>query len=195
MNSNETTPTNVMPSWLNFESAVSSCSGNSTDVSLKLPTTMFNPMFNRSPIAYRPLAANAAGSGYPENKSVWVKPSAIPSVLRKTMLLAAGLIALIGLLQLGQAENVALAWDYPTNELLGVTFRVKMAPSLDIPYRSWVTLAETTNLTVRFEMVPAVYYFAVTASNYWSKVESPFSNIVQTPPVVRTNVTITITKP
>lgn len=92
------------------------------------------------------------------------------------------------------AEPVVLAWDYPTNELYGIIFRVKFTTALSTPLTNWLLIAETTNTTIRLDMIPAVYFFAVTASNFWSKAESPFSNIVYTPPVVKTNVTLTISK-
>lgn len=118
----------------------------------------------------------------------------VQSLVRRAGITIIAALAIIGLSPRALAEPVTLAWDYPTNELFGVTFRVKMTLHLNTPFTNWMTLTETTNTTVKLEMVPNVYFFAVTASNFWSRVESPFSNIVYTPPQVRTNVAVIISK-
>lgn len=91
----------------------------------------------------------------------------------------------------GFCESVSLAWDYPTNELNGVTFRLKW--TTNVALTNWVTIATTTNTTVRVDVPKGVNFFACTASNFWG--ESFFSNIASTPPVVRTNVSLNISRP
>jgi hypothetical protein len=108
------------------------------------------------------------------------------------MPLVAGLIV-TGLSRPARAEQITLAWDYPTNELIGITFRVKYSNDVTIPFTNWITLIATTNTQVKLDVPRGVNFFACTASNLWG--ESAFSNIAQTPPVVKTNVSFTITRP
>jgi hypothetical protein len=46
---------------------------------------------------------------------------------------------------------------------------------------------------VKVTVVPGVNFFAANASNLWGV--SFFSNVTNTPPVVKTNVPLTITRP
>ena len=98
-----------------------------------------------------------------------------------------------GTLQPAQADQVTLAWDYPTNELAGVTFRVKWSNDITIPMTNWVTIATLTNTMAKVDLPRGVNFLTCTASNFWG--ESAFSNVASTPPVVRTNVVFTITRP
>lgn len=114
-------------------------------------------------------------------------------LVRHTGLTALAIASMTGTLQPAQADQVTLAWDYPTNELAGVTFRVKWSNDITIPMTNWVTIATLTNTMAKVDLPRGVNFLTCTASNFWG--ESAFSNVASTPPVVRTNVVFTITRP
>jgi len=155
----------------------------------------------RYPCLNPPLpTASGANRRYPEARPPMAKSTAIRTAFAPIMPSAAVILVLLSPLLLGiglwppaRAEQITLAWDYPTNELAGVTFRVKHSADITAPLTNWVTLIATTNTIAKIDVPRGVNFFTCTASNFWG--ESAFSNIAQTPPVVRTNVSITIERP
>lgn len=90
------------------------------------------------------------------------------------------------------SDPVRLSWDYPPEELTNITFRVKWSTVITTPATNWITIVTTTNTTAIVDVPRGVNFFACTASNFWG--ESFFSNIASTPPVVKTNVSLHISR-
>lgn|SRR3990167_7444759 len=91
--------------------------------------------------------------------------------------------------------RVILAWDYPTNELgTNLTFRLYGSSNITTPLTNWTVLTNVvgTNLSVTVQIQPGVYFFALTASNFW--MESDFSNVASTPALPRSDSKLGITR-
>lgn len=84
--------------------------------------------------------------------------------------------------------RVTLEFDYPTNEIAGMTFKAYHTTSLQ---SSWQHVA-TVESTNRFQLtvVPGENFFVCTASNFWG--ESSFSNVASTPALPRSDVILRI---
>lgn len=77
---------------------------------------------------------------------------------------------------------LTLRWDFPTNKLEGITFKIYYTTNLATPKTNWTVLGTTTNLFFSTPIAPGAYFFSVTASNLWG--EGDFSNVASTPPVI-----------
>jgi hypothetical protein len=76
-------------------------------------------------------------------------------------------------------DEVTLAWDYRTNNLPSTVFFVYGSETLTEP-TNWPVITVVTGQTwATFQTVPASWFFAVTASNWWG--ESDFSNVLEIP--------------
>lgn len=90
-----------------------------------------------------------------------------------------------------QPEPVTLQWDYPSNEIAGITFRIYHSTDATAPLSQWQLLAtvpETNRVSI--EVIPGAHFFVGTASNFWG--ESVFSNTAYTPDVPRAGVNFRI---
>jgi len=146
---------------------------------------------------YRPMNSpiNCASGASDRSRFLKLNVAAdfVRSAARKLGWMLPVIACTIGLLSPAQAEQVTIAWDYPTNELNGVTFRLRWSNDIATPLTNWFVLIATTNTTVKVDVPRGVNFFTASASNFWG--ESVFSNIAFTPPVVRTNVQIIVTRP
>lgn len=91
--------------------------------------------------------------------------------------------------------TITVKWVYPFDLLVvdDPDFRVYWSDDLAIPMTNWVLVATTKAMAVKVTVVPGVNFFAVNASNFWGV--SFFSDVTNTPPVVKTDVPLTITRP
>ena len=91
------------------------------------------------------------------------------------------------------AVDVKLSWSYPTNELIGTSFKLYNSTDVTIPLANWVVFTnvlEKTNVIVK--LVPNKYFFSIRASNFWG--DGPFSTVLVTLSAPQTNLGLSITR-
>lgn len=91
--------------------------------------------------------------------------------------------------------SVTLAWDYPTNEISGITFRVYSSTNISLAVTNWPLYSVVTNAVVGSNTLSTILpidaqqrWFVMTASNWFG--ESSFSVVAATPPVPRSDVNL-----
>lgn len=93
------------------------------------------------------------------------------------------------------SATITLRWDYPIEDLQNDSpdFRVYWSDNVALPMTNWVLMVTTKMPSVKVTVIPGLNFFAVNASNMWGL--SFFSNITNTPGLVKTNIPISITRP
>ena len=109
----------------------------------------------------------------------------------KTILALLALIASSVLLPAQIDGRVTLQWDYPLDELDGVTFTVYHTTNAAAPVSDWAPIASITATNrIPLTVIPGRNFFACTASNFWG--ESVPSNVAATPPLPRSDINLSI---
>ena len=97
---------------------------------------------------------------------------------------------LASLIAASAALALTISWDYPADEMDGITFYVY--ETTNVIGGNWAIKTNTTATNVSFAVAPGKRFYRATASNFWG--ESDPSNIINTPEVAKMPANLTIKK-
>lgn len=87
--------------------------------------------------------------------------------------------------------KIKLEWDYPPNELPGITFNIYYSTNLAVPLSNWTRITNVVGVTnVILPLIPTgQHYYYATASNAVYGESDP-SNVATTGPAPRSGATL-----